>query len=115
MKKTVLNVMAAVLCGLAAAGSALAADGFTADRHAAAGMKCETCHKSGTPQPGARVKKDVCKGCHDPAELAKKTEKLSPNPHYNHLGDVSCTDCHRGHQPSRLMCNDCHQFDLKVK
>ena len=53
MKKTVLNVMAAVLCGLAAAGSALAADGFTADRHAAAGMKCETCHKSGTPQPGA--------------------------------------------------------------
>ena len=47
-------------------------------------------------------------------QLAKQTAKVEPNPHYSHLGDVNCTDCHKGHKKSELMCNSCHQFDLKV-
>ncbi|WP_165657647.1 cytochrome c3 family protein, partial [Sutterella wadsworthensis] len=43
-----------------------------------------------------------------------QTAKVEPNPHYSHLGDVNCTDCHKGHKKSELMCNSCHQFDLKV-
>ena len=113
LKSTLAALMTAAALALCAT-SVSAAGQFTADRHVAAGMKCETCHKNGMPAPGARVTKDTCKGCHNPADLAKKTEKLDPNPHYNHLGDVSCVECHKGHQPSTLMCNDCHKFILKT-
>ncbi|MBM6704457.1 cytochrome c3 family protein [Sutterella massiliensis] len=115
LKNSISAALCASLLALFAAAPAGAADHFTADRHLGYGLKCETCHKSaGMPQPGARVSKDTCKSCHDPAELAKKTAKLDQNPHYNHLGDVNCTECHKGHQPSTLMCNDCHKFNLKT-
>ena len=71
------------------------------------------CHKT-APKAGAKVKKQVCQGCHSYEQLAKQTAKVEPNPHYSHLGDVNCTDCHKGHKKSELMCNSCHQFDLKV-
>ena len=112
-KSAIAALFTAAALGLCAT-SVSAAGQFTADRHVAKGMTCETCHKDGTPAPGARVSKDTCKSCHNPADLAKKTEKLEPNPHYNHLGDVSCVECHKGHQPSTLMCNDCHKFNLKT-
>ena len=51
---------------------------------------------------------------HSYEALAKQTAKDEPNPHYSHLGDVNCTDCHKGHQKSELMCNQCHQFSLQV-
>ena len=99
MTKNTLIALAAALClGTAFSSQALAAD-FTADFHTAHGMKCDTCHKT------------------TPAEtLAKKSaeKKVEPNPHYSHLGDVNCTECHKGHQKSELMCNQCHQFGLKV-
>lgn len=115
MTKNTLIALAAALClGSAFSTSALAAD-TTADFHTSHGMKCDTCHKT-APVAGAKVKKDVCKQCHNPEQLAKKSMelKVEPNPHYNHLGDVNCTECHKGHQKSELMCNQCHQFGLKT-
>ena len=75
--------------------------------------RARSCHKT-APKAGAKVKKQVCQGCHSYEQLAKQTAKVEPNPHYSHLGDVNCTDCHKGHKKSELMCNSCHQFDLKV-
>lgn len=61
------------------------------------------------------VTKNQCLTCHvSYQDLAKKTEKLSPNPHWSHLGAVNCEDCHKPNakQPE-LMCNDCHNFSYK--
>lgn len=113
MTKNTFIALAAALCfGTAFSSSVLASD-YTADFHLAHGQKCETCHKT-APTEGAKVKKDVCKQCHSYEALAKQTAKDEPNPHYSHLGDVNCTDCHKGHQKSELMCNQCHQFSLQV-
>lgn len=113
MTKTKFLGLAMDLCFGAAFSTASIAGDFTADFHLAHGQKCETCHKT-APKAGAKVKKQVCQGCHSYEQLAKQTAKVEPNPHYSHLGDVNCTDCHKGHKKSELMCNSCHQFDLKV-
>jgi hypothetical protein len=116
MKKTILSAFAAII-GLSVSAGVFAADApALADRHAQLGVKCEQCHKTAQPAEGAKVKNEACFECHENYEsLAKKTEKLDPNPHKTHLGNVRCSDCHKGHSESVLMCNDCHKFDLKVK
>lgn len=36
--------------------------------------------------------------------------------HNSHGGEIRCTVCHTSHKdPEPLYCNNCHQFDLKVK
>ena len=53
-------------------------------------------HAGSWPDASGWVKKDTCMGCHGTyADLAKKTEKLAPNPHYSQLGSVNCQDCHK--------------------
>ncbi|WP_295478979.1 cytochrome c3 family protein [Sutterella sp.] len=111
-KKTLIALAAAFCFGSAFTSAAFAGD-FTADFHLAHGQKCETCHKT-APVQGTKVKKDVCKQCHSYEKLAQATAKVEPNPHHSHLGDVNCTECHKGHQKSELMCDQCHQFKLKV-
>lgn len=44
------------------------------------------------------------------AALAKKTEKVTPNPHYNHFGDRDCDTCHRVWEQPVLSCDECHKF-----
>lgn len=85
----------------------------TAERHIGKGIQCNSCHGSG--DKSRPVRKAACLTCHQSYEaLAKRTEKDHPNPHFNHYGDRDCTTCHKGHQPSTLSCNQCHQFDLKT-
>ena len=48
----------------------------------------------------------------------KKTAKVKPtNPHVSpHYGkDLECTNCHMGHMEPENFCNQCHQFDFKVR
>lgn len=115
MRNTMLAALAAIaLLGSSAVFSADAP--ALADRHAKMRVKCEQCHAVKTPAAGTRPKNEACLACHQSYEaLAAKTAKLDPNPHKSHLGNVRCADCHSGHAQSRLMCNDCHKFDLKVK
>ena len=74
-------------------------------------------HAGSWPDASGWVKKDTCMGCHGPyADLAKKTEKLEPNPHFSHLGSVNCQECHKGDKAEpELMCNSCHKFTLREK
>lgn len=125
--KAVVAALAATVCLWTLAGPVAAADGYLADRHVAREMDkriakgeskrsaeaaaCRQCHKEATPsQP---VKPAQCVSCHgDNDAVARRTAQVKPNPHYNHLGDVACTDCHRGHEAGTLMCNTCHKFKL---
>ncbi len=97
---------------LAAAGPAATADGL-ADRHIARGLSCQQCHEqSPPPEP---VKSKQCESCHgDNDAMAEQTKNVKPNPHFTHLGDVACLECHQGHQPSKLICDSCHKLRLKV-
>lgn len=101
---------------LLAFGTAGAAEQPLANRHMAHGVDCVSCHGTKTPQPGAVVDNKNCLTCHQSYEaLAKRTEKLEPNPHFSHLGNVRCSDCHSGHQQPKLLCNDCHKFNMQPK
>ena len=97
---------------LAAAGTAAAADAL-ADRHIARGLACEPCHTESPPSKP--VKSRQCENCHgDNDAMAEQTRDVKPNPHFTHLGEVACLECHHGHQPSRLICDSCHKFRLEV-
>jgi hypothetical protein len=96
----------------AAAATATAAD-YLADRHIARGMSCKPCHRESPPSKP--VKSQQCESCHgNNDEMAKQTKDVKPNPHFNHLGDVACLECHQAHQPPKLICDSCHKFELKV-
>ncbi len=106
-------LVTALFCALLGAESSSAA-GFLADRHAARGAACASCHKDG---PASAVDMTECLACHGGsyAKLAQRTDKSDINPHETHLGEAQCTACHAGHRAPQLACDNCHEFpDIKV-
>ena len=93
--------------------SAYSAD-FLADRHVARGANCAACH---TTQPPKAVPAKQCLTCHGSYEkLAQRTENLDVNPHDSHMGELECTECHKGHKKPQLVCDQCHEFrQLKIR
>jgi len=86
-----------------------AAPPFLADKHTVAGIACGGCHKENPPKE--RVATVVCTKCHgDQAKLAERTQKVIPNPHDSHLGNVECGLCHHSHKQSEDYCSTCHDF-----
>ncbi len=84
---------------------------FLAGSHGQKGMPCATCHADAKVSDSESEINAKCVTCHEPNALAKKTEKEhQPNPHKSHLGDVQCTACHSGHNPSVAYCTNCHDF-----
>jgi fumarate reductase flavoprotein subunit len=82
--------------------------------HVKAGVTCRDCHGEGKPAKPAPAA--ACMGCHGDAKaMAEATRALTVNPHDSHLGPQSCTKCHAQHQPGKVLCLECHDFDLKVK
>jgi hypothetical protein len=85
------------------------------DIHGKLGMSCKDCHgDKSLPQVPER---ETCLKCHKSyAAVAERTNKLKPNPHASHDGDVTCTNCHSTHGTPRLYCNGCHEFtNFKMK
>ena len=75
------------------------------------GTSCQLCHDGNTPTAPANDAN--CIRCHGtPEQMAKVTEKLERNPHNPiHYGtSTPCTTCHKEHQPSKVLCYDCHTF-----
>jgi len=88
-----------------------AADVFGSDKHIKIGLDCENCHETAKVDAGAEVGMAKCLSCHGPYErLAKRTEKMSRNPHANpHYGDLDCNECHHGHSADKNYCASCHR------
>ncbi|MCD8339423.1 MAG: cytochrome c3 family protein [Burkholderiales bacterium] len=61
------------------------------------------------------VTKYQCMSCHGTYDqLGQKTANLEPNPHYSHLGQVNCVECHIPTESRpQVMCLQCHQFDIR--
>lgn len=117
MKPHCLNLALSVLISLFLGSGSWAADNL-ADRHTAKNIPCTACHGPEKPQPGALVENEQCLACHGPLDsLKQKFVSLGKkNPHDNHLGDIECSLCHMGHQPSRAYCLQCHKnFEMPMK
>ena len=118
MKKTLIASLAIAFGMAVSSAGAFAADKTLAERHGGAFPKSENGY----------VTKAQCMKCHgDYAKLAEKTmmtpmvrsrsaKMLDPNPHFSHLGEVNCEDCHKADKAKpELMCNTCHQFKVRAK
>lgn len=114
--RTSLNALfSAALCSLflCAGSSAAAADMPLKGVHKLMNLPCESCH--GNIKPREIPEEKECMKCHQSRDAVKaKTAKRKPNPHYGHDETVECTACHKEHQESRLICDDCHQFGYKT-
>lgn len=88
---------------------------FLADRHAKLGLNCSSCHLKEKPGLGDEVQSTTCLQCHKKEELIKKYESRGKqNPHQNHLGDVDCYVCHKGHEKSEAYCLKCHKSNFQM-
>lgn len=76
--------------------------------HMAAGLECESCHIAWPPEGAPDA--EVCLACHGDSYrgLTKLTQDQTPNPHDWHMGQVSCSLCHRVHAPLHNPCQLCH-------
>lgn len=82
-----------------------------ADKHVQKGFQCAACHEKEPPQKDCFIENSQCLVCHGPLEkLKEKYSSLGKkNPHDNHLGEIECTLCHRGHAKSESYCLQCHK------
>ena len=102
-----------------------------ARKHQEAGVTCVDCHENGIedkvqetawyvtdnfddPPEKRKFSNEMCTKCHsDMEELVARTDKGNGiNPHDSHLGDLTCSDCHKMHAKSKAACQDCHDFEF---
>jgi hypothetical protein len=95
-------------------GPAWAATGtLLGEAHKSRGIDCSGCHRESPPKHN--VPMATCLECHgDYGKVAVRTNKLDPNPHDSHLGEVDCGKCHHAHKTSVNACNACHRLDMNV-
>lgn len=89
---------------------------FMAGSHMKKGLDCATCHPSSKINDSETEINGQCVQCHgDMVAMGKISAAIEPNPHDSHLGNISCTACHAGHEESTTYCSNCHDFpSLKV-
>lgn len=86
-------------------------DEFLAGKHEKnVGAECSDCHGESTT--GEVDTQEVCLGCHEQADIEERGEKLIDklhrNPHKGHYPDLSCSECHKGHEKEQNFCDSCH-------
>lgn len=93
-------------------------------QHQAMIKDCTVCHSPANQvagNPFVTPKDETCLQCHGSyqalAERTKDKVNGEPNPHASHhYGEgIACTACHNEHQPSKVYCNNCHEFKYQVK
>lgn len=114
MNKLFNTIVLACAATLSLSAMASLDDGnFLAQRHMKKGIQCAQCHSNN--DVNKPVRKAECLTRHQSYEaMAKRTDGVDPNSHYNHYGDRDGSTCHKGHQQSVVSCNTCHKASLKT-
>ncbi|WP_425804449.1 cytochrome c3 family protein [Desulfitobacterium sp. Sab5] len=98
-----------------------------ANSHAKAGVKCHDCHESSlsiqaeegmkyitgnyeSPMKTREFPQEMCLKCHNYDDVKAKTNFDESNPHDSHNGELQCYTCHKMHEPSQVLCTQCHNF-----
>ncbi|MBI3949224.1 MAG: cytochrome c3 family protein [Acidobacteria bacterium] len=83
-------------------------------KHGEQSVICSTCHETAFPE--ATVKKEKCFTCHGSYEQIAEQAPIHFSAIYPHFqtGPVECNACHKAHEQSVLVCNQCHNFDYEV-
>jgi flagellar basal body-associated protein FliL len=69
---------------------------------------------SATPREGQKSAQEFClrAECHEGVsnmdELKQYMADQSRNPHNSHLGEQACSNCHKTHEQSVMVCTQCH-------
>ena len=88
-------------------------------KHKKNALTCSSCH--GSNKPVSPATQEACITCHGEIvtitarEISVGTKVVKVNVHDSHYGEVDCLVCHKIHGTGRLMCNECHTFDITVK
>jgi cytochrome c-type protein NapC len=89
-----------------------------ANIHLQKNLSCATCHGPDIiPDANASAVNARCANCHGGMETVAASFKGPSylNPHASHLGNIPCTSCHMGHQPSQAYCLNCHtNFNMPI-
>jgi fumarate reductase flavoprotein subunit len=83
-------------------------------KHALNEIDCADSHGDRAPKQG--LTKAQCLECHESYESIAKTAPIHTmliQPHFRDH-EVECSDCHKVHKASVLVCSECHHFDIKV-
>lgn len=103
-----------------------------ANSHAKAGVTCHDCHESSlsiqteeglkfvtgnyeSPLKTMQFPKEMCLKCHNYDKVKVKTNFAESNPHDSHNGELQCYSCHKMHEPSQVLCSQCHDFSWMYK
>lgn len=90
---------------------------FLGKAHGDLGMECKDCHIKGLPKSvndaeNEKIGSELCIKCHEFEDINKKVIfKYKGNevlPHSEHTSESNCTDCHRMHEESIMICAECH-------
>lgn len=96
--------------------SSYAADNL-ADFHSE-NFECDACHTESGELSNDNLSHEnaQCVDCHGTIEeVAETTKHEHYNAHDSHFpGDIACTACHSGHEPSLNYCDSCHSFDFDM-
>ncbi|MCD8212776.1 MAG: cytochrome c3 family protein, partial [Campylobacter sp.] len=59
----------------------------------------------------------MCTKCHDDLNklIAITDYGHEITPHHSHLGDLTCSECHKMHNKSVASCQNCHDFEFLQK
>lgn len=84
---------------------------YLAGVHTKKGLDCAACHTTNVISDSETEINKQCAICHGSLEqMGTKTSSQTPNPHKSHIGQMQCTACHSGHDPSVAYCTNCHDF-----
>jgi hypothetical protein len=113
-----IRIIVFVFC-LIFTASVLYAQNKITGKHLENSLTCKLCHE--TDKPSSSATKAVCINCH--GEIVKiplregfvEGRQVKFNVHDSHYGEIDCLNCHKIHSIGKLMCNECHHFEITVK
>lgn len=84
---------------------------YLAGRHVTEqGLSCADCHGDG--EGNGVIEKENCLSCHEETDIIEAGKKqiavMDRNPHLGHYPDLSCAECHQGHDEMMNFCDSCH-------
>lgn len=100
--------------GMASYYKSWGSSGHLDHKHGLKKLSCGACHDA--PFPSKRVPTERCIGCHGNYDQLAQKSSIHASGFWTHFSEkeIGCNACHKAHQDSVFLCNQCHTFDQKM-